>query len=78
MFQTQMITTVVDWERRLQIDEERRKNLRGEPYTDMFTNPQPRQAEGPSFFARLFGRSKERKPVYTGRNPDCCPESQTA
>ncbi len=45
MVQIQLINTVVEWERRLEIEEEKRKNLRGEPYTDFPTDPQPCRKE---------------------------------
>jgi len=32
MLQVQLINTVLEWERRLQMEEERRDNLKGKPY----------------------------------------------
>ena len=32
MFQVQLINKVVEWERRLQIEEEKRNNQKGKPY----------------------------------------------
>lgn len=76
MFQTQMITTVVDWERRQQIEDERRQNLRGDLDID-YVFAQTRKEERPSFFARLFGQRKvepQPKPVLAGPNhsQQCC------
>ena len=91
MFQTQLISQVVDWERRLEIEEERRKNMRQEPYVNYLAaaqaTPQAEAAavavavavakERRSIFARIFGRSKEQKrPEYPCYPTERCGETQ--
>ncbi len=68
MFQTQLISQVVEWERRLEIEDERRKNHRGEPYVN-YLAPVPCRKERRSIFAwvaELF-HHEERQPEYRVR-----------
>jgi len=76
MFDNNLINQVVSWERRLQIEAERHKNLRGEPYVDEFTAPQPRLKERQSFFARVFKRRGKHQPGDSGYAQKPCPEVQ--
>ncbi len=76
MFQVPMINQIVEWERRLEIEEETRKNLRGEPYTDFTTNPQSNRKEHRSIFARIFNRGGDRLPVRHGYTQKPCGETQ--
>jgi len=41
MVQTQLINSVIEWERRLEVEGERRKNHRSEPYVNYLAAPQP-------------------------------------
>ncbi len=75
MSDIRLIYQVVEWERKLQIEEETRRNLRGEPYTDGFTaasRPAPRERQ--SIFSRIFGRSRNRsrQPVQPNMTEECC------
>ncbi len=62
MYQNQMINTVLDWERRLEIEDERRKNHRYEPYTNNLAPIQPYRKEHESIFARIFRFGRDRQP----------------
>ncbi len=75
MFQTQLIFKVVEWERRLEIEEERRKSHQYEPYMNFLAAPQPIRKERKSIFARIFRRSKDRQPVYPCYPPEPCGET---
>ena len=77
MFQIQLINTVVEWERRLEIEEEKRKNHRPEPYTDFPTDPQPCRKERKSIFAWIFSLGRDRQPVYCCYAQEHCRETQT-
>ncbi len=66
MFQIQLINAVVAWERRLEIEEEKQENLKGEPYKDITVVPQPCQKERQSIFVQLFKPGRASQPVY------CC------
>lgn len=66
MLQTQLINQVVEWERGLEIEEERRKSHRNEPYTNYLAKVQSdRQAR--SIFAwiieMLRGHRRECQPA---------------
>ena len=63
MFQTQLITSVLDWERRLEIEDEKRKNYRPEPYREFPTAPQPCRKERKSIFAWIFELGRDRQPA---------------
>jgi hypothetical protein len=73
MIQPQMVRTVVDWERRLAFEEEKRAAHRREPYVNYLAAPQPLNVERTSFLARWFKRLKPR-----AAKPECCTESAPA
>ncbi len=73
MSDIRLIYQVVEWERRLQIEDETRRNLRGEPYTDGFTAAsRPASRERPSIFARIFGFGRGRRPARPNMSEECC------
>ncbi len=41
MVQIQLITSVIEWERGLEFEEDRRKNHRSEPYVNYLAAPRP-------------------------------------
>ena len=51
MFQTQLIQQVVEWERRLEIEEQKRKNFRCEPELVTIAEPHPFREKRPSLWA---------------------------
>lgn len=76
MFQNQIVNQVVDWERRLEIEEERRKYHRGdEPYVNYLAAPVPCHKERKSPFAwfirllHLFRRPA--RPTVPCYGPEC-------
>ena len=71
MIDIRLITTVLEWERRLEIEEEKRKSRR---FEDVLA-PQPVRKESRSIFARIFGPGKERQPVYPCGDRDPCSET---
>ena len=75
MFQSPLITAVLDWERRLEIEDERRKNHRYEPYMNFLAPLPPFRRERKSIFARIFKPAKDPQPVYHFPSQDCCPET---
>lgn len=73
MFQTQLIHQVVDWEKRLEIEEEKRKNHRTvEVYANYLAPVPPCRRIRRSLMARILDRQPE-CPCYT---QGCCPEVQ--
>jgi hypothetical protein len=76
MSSIQLINSVVEWERRIEFDDERRKNHRVEPYVNYLASPQPTQKESKSIFARIFGRAKESQPAPSSRKEKPCKDPQ--
>lgn len=76
MFQTQLINAVVQWERRLQIEEEKQKNLKGESYKEFTVTPQPCQKERKPIFARIFKHGRVSQSDYCCCTYDQCQEAQ--
>jgi hypothetical protein len=75
MFDVRLITTVLEWERRLEIEEEKRKSSRFEDvFTDFPAAPQPPREERKSIFDRIFRVGKDRQPVNPCGCQDPCPE----
>ena len=64
MFQTQLINAVLDWERRLEIEDEKRKNHRYEPYVNYLAEPQRPPQERKSILAWVLNLAKGRQPVH--------------
>ncbi len=71
MFQEQLINNVVEWERRLEYEEEQRKSHWPALYVNDLPEPRPCREARKSLFARLFQR-KERHAAY----PCTCKETQ--
>ncbi len=86
MFQPNMITQVVEWERRLEFEEENRKNHRRDPYVNYLAPVEPARKERKSLIARLSGwifarRSRpasdpQRQPAYPCYPEERCQETQ--
>lgn len=64
MFSSHMIYAVVEWERRLELENEKRKDRRAEPHDDAPADPCPCQKEPASFLARIFRSHRKRQSVY--------------
>ncbi|OPY16763.1 MAG: hypothetical protein A4E69_00156 [Syntrophus sp. PtaB.Bin138] len=60
MFQPHLANAVVDWERRITIEDQRRAQHRYEPYVNYLTPLPPHREERTSIFTRLLGLFKER------------------
>ncbi len=75
MSEIHLINQVLDWERRLEIENEKRKNYRDEP--DYFpAAPQSGPKDHLSFFARLLKFGRERRPAYQDCPQEPCCETQ--
>ncbi len=68
MVPIQLINSVLEWERALEYEEERRRNHRYEPYVNYLAAPQPRRKENKSIL-QIFQHRQESRPVYR-----CCQE----
>ncbi len=76
MFTNQMITSVIEVERRLEIEEQNRKLYRFEDDPAQFRKVSPCPDERKPFFARLFGRRQVRQPARAWKQADPCGETQ--
>jgi len=75
MFQAQMTNTILNWERRLKADEEKRKYHRHEPYLGDLSAEEYPSRERKGFFARLFGGQKNCHSDYQYCAQETCRES---
>lgn len=64
MEQIGLINNVIVLERRLEFEEERRKNHRSEPYVNYLAAPQLCRKKRKSIFARIPQHRKESQPDY--------------
>ena len=76
MIQTTLITAVLDWERRLQIEDERRKAYKLEPYREVPTDFEPAQIESDSILARIAKLGQKRQSVERSYPQELCQETQ--
>jgi hypothetical protein len=76
MFQTTLITAVLDWERRLEIEDERRKALRLEPYRELPIEFESTQKEGWSIFDRIQNLGRNRQSVERRYTQELCGETK--
>lgn len=79
MVQIQFINQVLEWERRLEIEDEKRKNARLEPYRELPLEPQPVRMERRSFFSglvRIFQAARDRQPARSSYEQECRSEGQ--
>jgi hypothetical protein len=56
---------VIEWERRLEVEEERQKVRRSEPYVNYLAAPPPCQKERKSIFAQIF-QPRQESQAFTG------------
>ncbi len=76
MISTQLSNTVLDWEHRLEIEEQQRKSRRFEDDFNSFRKvSQSPRPDRKSIFARLFNRAKEPQPVYPCGPQERCREA---
>jgi hypothetical protein len=76
MSSIQLINSVVEWERRIEFDDERRKYHRVEPFANYLAALQPTQNENKSIFAKLLGRAKDPQPTPSTRKEKPCKDAQ--
>ncbi|MCB9420224.1 MAG: hypothetical protein H6667_10480 [Ardenticatenaceae bacterium] len=76
MIQTTLITAVLDWERRLQIEDEKRKAHRLEPYRELPTDFETAQMESESILTRLAKRGENHQVVGRCYPQTFCGEAQ--
>ncbi len=60
MIQSQLAYSVIEWERALEFEEERRRNHRSEPYVNWLAAPRPCRKERKSILARILQHREDR------------------
>lgn len=76
MSSIQLVNSIVEWERRIEFEEERRKNYRIEPYVNYLAAPQSPKKDQPSLLSQILGRSKKTQPAYSVSKKEPCKSSQ--
>jgi len=76
MFNNPMITSVIEVDRRLEIEEQNRMLRRYEDDPALFRKVTPCPDERKSIFARLFGRGQRQQPAHPWNSADPCGETQ--
>ncbi len=76
MIQTQLIISALTWERKLEIDDERRKNHRNEPYASYLAPVQRCPEERKFLFRSILERLIDRQPAYRIYGLSNCGETQ--
>lgn len=77
MCSMQIANSLLEWERRIQYQNETWRNHRPAPYfTDLPANPEPCPARKETILDRLFRRSENRGPVKSTRKDDNCKDPQ--
>jgi hypothetical protein len=76
MDQISLINAVRNWERRLEIEDERRKANRLEPYRELPSDFRPYQEKRESIFVRILKLGRTRQPIPPRYEPECCGEIQ--
>lgn len=69
-----MINNIIEWEKRLEVEETRRKYNRIQPYFNDFPE-QPSQSKKINFFANLFS-AKKKQSVMADRKEKPCKDPQ--
>ena len=74
MFQPNIINQALDWERRLEIEDEQRKNGRSEPYVNFLAPVMPCRSERRSILAWILRLGKGTQPACSCIYPQepCC------
>ena len=72
-----LINTILEWERRLEIEDEKRKTLRREPYRELPTDFEPQKKERSSIFGWISRLGKNRQPITPCYTQEHCRKTQT-
>jgi hypothetical protein len=72
MFQSQLISSALVWERILEIEDEKRKDLRLEPYRELPFDIQPRPIESEFILTQAPSPCNEQAPGLFDCPPEGC------
>jgi len=82
MFDTRLIYQVVDWERRIEIENDIHRIPRPATMTGLPAHPEPYREERASIFTRIFNLNRDRRLTARSTEPDgtldspvCCEPS---
>ena len=71
-----IVNSIIEWERRLELEEKRRGYYRIEPFVNYLSPVEPVRKERRNFLARFFGPKQVNEPVYTTRKEKPCADAQ--
>ena len=77
MYNISLINTVLDWERRLEIEADRRKALRLEPYRELSSEFVPVTKKRKTLFEWVSRPRKTRQTAYKSKHQEQCRELST-
>jgi hypothetical protein len=72
----QFANSIIEWERRIEEEETRRKYNRIDPYVNYLAPVEPTHKERSNFFTRLFRRKPVQKPEYSTQKEKSCKDPQ--
>ena len=78
MSSIQLINSVMSWERRLEIEEDKRRYYRIQPFYDAMPESEPQlvQKQSKSLIESILGRLNKNKPMMTSRKEKPCKDPQ--
>jgi hypothetical protein len=76
MYQIHLINAVLEWEKRLEIENERQKALHPEPHRELPTDFEPEKEECKSISVSISGFGKNRQSVNSCYVQEHCRETQ--
>ena len=78
MSSIQMVNSIMSWERRLEIEEEKRRYYRIQPFYEEMPESEPllTQKQSKSLFDTILSGFNKNKPVVTSRKENPCKDPQ--
>jgi hypothetical protein len=76
MSSIQLVNSVVEWERRIEFEDAKRRSHSYEPYVNYLSEPKPARKQKASLIDRLMSFGKKQQPVLTARKEKPCKDPQ--
>jgi hypothetical protein len=71
-----MVNSIVEWERRIEFEEAKRKTHSYEPYVNYLSEPKAARKQKPSLIDKIVSFGKKQQPVLTTRKEKPCKDPQ--
>lgn len=76
MSSIQMVNSVVEWERRIEFEDAKRKTHSYEPYVNYLSEARAARKQKATLLDRILGFGKKQQPVMTARKENPCKDPQ--